>query len=746
MLSWVVAAAVSLSGSLPLWAGDSITPPVPISKLHADYPERASGEHDVLLELLVAADGSVEEARVVEGQTPFTDAALAAAKGFRFTPARSGDRPVRARIRALLHFTPPPPPAVEKAADPEPRAARALEVVVIGDPRAPGAVTLGRADVRLLPGAFGDPFRAIDALPGVTPATSGAPHFYVRGAPPGNVGYFLDEIRLPSLFHLFVGPAVVPPALIDRVELFAGGYPAQYGRFAGGVLTASTRPPATELHAEGTLRLIDAGVFAETPLPGGRGAALAGARYSYTSAALSLFTSDLRFDYWDYQARLSLDLSARERLTLFAFGAHDRSESRESGVWAPLVISDFHRFDLRYEASLGERTKVSHALTLGIDRTTGTLTSFDYHPNNTPDTPFVDVRRATPVARDTSLSARSRVVHRVTEAVLLRAGADATLDSYAHEGGQTLELAALLTSRLDLSAGIFADAVIQAGRGVEITPGLRLDVWGSQGQAAISADPRLAVRVPLGDQLRLVDAVGLAHQAPGFAFHVPGISVAALRGGLQRSFQTSTGLEADLPLSFRASATVFYNAFFELSDPLNWTDTISSSDQSWAGNLSARLGGSAVGLEVHVERKLSERLGGFLSYTLSRSTRYDWFYGATAARNDRAHVIQAALSWDIGRGFRVGARGMVLSGRPLLPYYAWLPITDAREPPYYRIDARAEKRWTIGQRGYISLVLEMLNTTLAKEPNGVVCTTVSSCGVNAIGPVTMPSIGVEGGL
>ena len=73
---------------------------------------------------------------------------------------------------------------------------------MLGGHEEPRATTLSRAEVRQLPGAFGDPFRAIEALPGVTPIVSGVPFLYVRGAAPGNVGYFLDGIRLPLLYHL----------------------------------------------------------------------------------------------------------------------------------------------------------------------------------------------------------------------------------------------------------------------------------------------------------------------------------------------------------------------------------------------------------------------------------------------------------------------------------------------------------------------------------------------------------------
>ncbi|HTJ82972.1 MAG TPA: hypothetical protein VL400_14730, partial [Polyangiaceae bacterium] len=89
-----------------------------------------------------------------------------------------------------------PPPADTGAAstedapsqasvEPEPPPSSPLDVTVAGVKKPPSVSSLTRAEVRALPGAFGDPFRAIEILPGVTPIVSGLPFFYVRGAPPG---------------------------------------------------------------------------------------------------------------------------------------------------------------------------------------------------------------------------------------------------------------------------------------------------------------------------------------------------------------------------------------------------------------------------------------------------------------------------------------------------------------------------------------------------------------------------------
>ena len=92
-----------------------------------------------------------------------------------------------------------------------------------------GETTLSATDVREMPGAFGNPFRAIEALPGVVPVVSGLPFFYIRGAPPNDNAYYVDGIRVPLLFHVGIGEGVIHPALIDRVDFYPGAAPASYG-------------------------------------------------------------------------------------------------------------------------------------------------------------------------------------------------------------------------------------------------------------------------------------------------------------------------------------------------------------------------------------------------------------------------------------------------------------------------------------------------------------------------------------
>ena len=217
-----------------------------------------------------------------------------------------------------------------------------------------------------MPGAFGDPFRAIEALPGVTPLVSGLPYFYIRGAPPNDNGYYIDGIRVPLLFHVGIGQGVLHPGLVDRVDFFPGAPPASYGGVAGAIVAGQTRDPAPALRGEANLRLFDAGALLESPLGGSRGSVLVAGRYGYPGPILGAITPGLALSYWDYQARATWRLSDRDTLGMFAFGSHDylATPSPSADPTAQPIeqfLSDFHRIDLRYDHALRARARSARA-------------------------------------------------------------------------------------------------------------------------------------------------------------------------------------------------------------------------------------------------------------------------------------------------------------------------------------------------------------------------------------------------
>ncbi len=700
-----------------------------------DYPEGARGDAEVILILTVEKDGRVRSVTAEKGDEPFAGAATRAAEAWRFQPATREGLPVAAKIRFALTFRAPiapapdepPAPPQEIATAPTKQPApppRALEVTVRAEKPAPTVSSLSRAEVRALPGAFGDPFRAIEILPGVTPVVSGLPYFYVRGAPPGNVGYTLDGVRVPYLFHVAVGPSIVNPAMVERVDLYPGGYPARFGRFAGAMVAAETTAPREDFHGEATLRLFDAGAMVEAGFADGKGSALIGGRYSYTAALFSLISPTVHLDYRDYQARISYALTPKDRITLFAFGAYDLLQQERNGISSVVFGSEFYRVDARYDRRLPRGGTLRWGATWGFDQTR------------------VGEQRN---AQDLLVGTRVEVVQPLDAELTVRGGLDVQIDRYSADEARWADpddpgaklYNSLFPPRADGVLGAWADLRWRPRPSVEITPGVRMDLFRSGAATASAVDPRLSFRVDLTPRVRLLQAYGLAHQTPSFVIPLPGVALANLRGGLQTSVQASAGVEVDLPYATTATVTVFNNVFLDMSD------TLGLRVRGNLSTVSARSLGAARGLEVYVRRRLSSQLGGFVSYTLSRSSRSAGEVSFPAAF-DRTHVLNMALSYDFGRGFRAGARFTVYTGAPnfgadtdaTTETTSTTSTAITRDPAFYRLDLRAEKRWSFPKSRFISLVAEMLNTTLHKE-------VLSG---QEVGPISIPSLGLEGGF
>jgi hypothetical protein len=588
-----------------------------------------------------------------------------------------------------------------------------------------GSHDLRTQDLRDIPGTFGEPFQAIAAMPGVLPLASGLPYFYVRGAPPANTGYFLDGIPVPALFHVGPGPSVVPSSLLDRIEFFPSAAPVRYGRYAGGVIAGSTHAPRDAntggATGETSVRLFDASAAVESPLDAAS-TAFVGGRYGYPNVLLSLFAPNLSLAYGDYTARLTRKLGRADAISLFAIGGYDQEHDASSGL-VPIDTS-FHRMDLRYDHTWASGS-LRLATTLGADRTT---TQSSTGPIQT--------------ASQTSARLRLELAQQLASTLRLSGGADANAWTDELTGGQ-------LAPRQ--VAGLYAEADYRPRDDVRIVGGVRADIYRSSRGIATSAEPRLAVRLRVARGITTTTSLGVARQPPTYLLPVPGLSLDPAQG-LQTTYQYAQGVELVLPSALTTTLTGFYSADRDMSD-------FASDCGGFAIDCTsiARTDGATYGLELIVRRAFSERLSGWVAYTLARSERRIQTVRFLSPF-DRTHVLSAVLRYDFGRGITAGARGTYYTGRPDIPSvsqggsaitYAFPSnaVPQHRLPAFYRIDVRAEKRWVIGGRRWIAAVLDFFDVTLNPEAIEYQCD-VSSwlCKARTAGPIALPSLGVEAGF
>lgn len=598
-------------------------------------------------------------------------------------------------------------------------------------------VSLSGPELREVAGTQGEPLRVIMLLPGVTTPLSGISYPIVRGASPAATGFFLDDVQVPQLYHLLLGPSVIYPDFIERVDFYSSNAPVRYGRVTAGVVAAAAAKSRDDRpHVSAYIDVLNAGAFVEVPITKtGTNVALAG-RYSYTGFVLGLVGRALAqgatpvADFWDYQARIE-QKAGPVTLRLLAFGSSDLIGSRADNPMNPssFVTSRFHRADLRALIALGPGV-------LEAGATVGTETQGLYSERN-------NETQASFLMNRTTVSGRLR--YRV-EAGPLQVKTGVDVERQQSDIGLEVAMSAS-PFQVPRTLGVFGGAFVE----LALTEGPLTAIAGVRGDSYLlapstyqfSLDPRLELKLQVNDWLLAHAGAGLFHQAPLLLINLPVTDAAALGDGLHTVAQLSLGVQVKLPLGLELHLDGFYNSLIaarERSLQQFATGTTTLDDR-----LAASRTGRAYGLELMLRAPAKGRLFGWLSYSLMRSERLRRFgvytFDQTLGEQreamlpfafDQTHVLNLVAGYQLPFGFKVSATFHVNSGRPesgdfssrtqrLVKaengLYRWqvVPLDQVdRLPPFWRLDVRLSKTFLLSVVS-LELYLDVLNIAARQE-------------------------------
>jgi hypothetical protein len=601
------------------------------------------------------------------------------------------------------------------------------ETVVVSPDEKAARTSLREEELTKVPGSLGDPFRVIESLPGVAQVVWPLAIYAIRGANPGNTGFFVDGVRVPVLFHFSLGPSVIHPFFLQQVDFYPGGYPARYGRYVSGIVSArSQTPPTDQVHASADVRLFDSGGIVATPWDGGRGTLAVAGRLSYTGLIFSAISPDQQLNYWDYQVRGDHRLGPG-KLTLFAFGSYDllRAENQDGGAQGDLFAElSFHRADLRWEGAVGGG-RLELGAVGGTDRSDTSL-------------PVV----ALPVGVSMlTLAPRASYTRGLAWWLDLEVGADGEAQRFRPRTTPTADVGMaqdLFVDRTALSAGGYVGLTFRSRSRLVLSPAMRYEVFREQNVQKLEPSPRLTARYRVSGDVWLKVHLGRFSQLPSLPLPIPGFDGFGLATyGPQRSYQGSLGVEAPLLGGFALDATAFYQRL-RTSD----LESIFNYDPTNPRILEVRQGES-YGFELLIRREISRRLYGWLAYTLSRSDRLVGYYQVKAPSDwDQRHIFNLVAGYRMRAGWSAGGRIHFNTGRPYPVFDDRVFNVDyQRLPPFFQLDVRLDKRFVF-DRYVLSAYVELVNTTLTREvfdlkrrPDG----TVDEKGFR----IVLPSLGVH---
>ena len=202
-----------------------------------------------------------------------------------------------------------------------------LQAVVVKAKRPPPPALsrkriLGRELLRI-PGAANDILRGLTTLPGIGIPNDLIGILYIRGSEPDSNLYYFDRTPLGYPFHGGGLLSTISSEIIDDVDIYAGGYGAQFGLGSQNVLDIHTR---AELHKRWRGKFNLNFLYSEGILEGRigkKGYAYVAARRSYLDLIVGLFVDD-RFPYFaDTQFKYVHTFGKNHFLWVNAFAATD---------------------------------------------------------------------------------------------------------------------------------------------------------------------------------------------------------------------------------------------------------------------------------------------------------------------------------------------------------------------------------------------------------------------------------------
>jgi hypothetical protein len=675
-----------------------------------------------------------------------------------------------------------------------------FETTVHAGPRQSGSHTLNDEESHSVAGTGGDPFKALMLMPGVGTLTSGLSYPVVRGSNPAATGFFIDGIRIPQLYHSFLGPAVINPSFIERIEFLPGGADVRYGRVIGGVVDAKLRKPSTEgIHATAVVDAISANAWVDVPYS--TGSVMMAGRVSYSGWLFGLMGDLLSrgqqvvANFADYQARFEQRV-AGGTFRLLALGATDdfglvADDPTESSI-GPQTFG-FHRVDARYRHAVGPGT-LELGATLGVDdvlfRATGRVTDF---------APLTVVKRQSTDIHQVSMGGR---VGWSTSSGSWDVSTGVSVDHVSADWKQELKLEVLdnnmsfpfrisRPTAAGLWLGAFASARWTGVPRLKVTAGLRLDgfhevatVGAAQpanarsGPNALAVDPRVSASFAVTTSLTVRAAAGLFHQAPTLLLPLPVADLTTSQTGFQEVLQLSAGSTWKIWRDLEVSVDLYMNPMLRLVEYPLMDDERATINALNPGSFSPAdlqqpniSRGLAMGAEAMIRWPLGRRWFGWVSFAVQRSTRDEAYWltngtdfltqtsGTLPYAFDQTFVANAALTFFFDHGWSVGVALHGNTGRPelgVLGSRTFVPNSDGtqwvfldrsqvdRLPPYFRVDARIAKTW-LTKYLTIEAFLDVLNATVRPE---IISFDYDASGgalrKTAVGlPVVLPTIGVR---
>lgn len=600
-----------------------------------------------------------------------------------------------------------------------------------------GAYAMSYEEIRRAPGAVGDVNRMLQSLPGTIARDDQRNDIIARGGSPTENLVMVDNLEVPNLSHFggqgtTGGPITMLNAeTVSEASFLAGGFPAAYGGRLSSVLDVSLREGNRKrFEAELDLGMAGAGLLLEGPI-GRRGSWLVSGRRSYLDFIASAWNMTDIPEYSNFQAKIVYDVNRSNKLTLLGLGGLDsiRIEPEMDDTDDPntLIIDDRgwrYVAGLNWQTLLG--TKGVGILSLGHSENSFEADIWEQRLNGQ----LIERNRS----RERETTAKYDLTYRFGRLATARAGVFAKRIAPSYEIRLPLGQESVFStdaSRINPLALDERFSTWQGGGYLEISPrvgslatanlGLRYERYQLNEASAIS--PRAGLTLHLRRNLDLSATFGRFFQNPPLVFMRAFAENRHLRP--MRADHYVAGLAYRPRPDVKITIEGYHKRYARYPVSTQYP-SVTAADLGEQVDVhfylipykSEGLGRSS-GVELYVQKKMSGRLWGQVSYAYTRTEQRAldglWRSGSF----DLPHTLAVVVGVKPGRSLDLSAKFSFSSGRPATPFLPESYVQNRmifdlarynaeRAPDYHRLDLRADRR-TSHRWGNVVFYVELDN-------------------------------------
>lgn len=653
------------------------------------------------------------------------------------------------------------------------------EVVIKANKRTARAATLETPlsvqrltseEIKSNPGGNFDISKVIQTLPGVGGGQQGGSFrndIIIRGGAPNENVFYLDGIEVPVINHFQTqgssgGPqGILNVSFIEDVKLSSSAFDARYDNALSSVFQFKQKN-GNPNHFQGNFRLsaTEAALTAEGPLSkNNKTTFLASARRSYLQLLFKAIDLPIRPNYWDFQTKITHPINKKTTLTFLGIGAIDefRFEAPKDATPEKLYTINSNVLVNQWNYTIGASLKKiipNGFWNLALSRTdfNNDIEKYEDNQNPTLANKTLDIVSA---EKETKLRFD---MNKNRNGWKIAYGASAQLADYSNttfsvirkeirdDGGAIVQPAVSSNFNSPLKSFLRFGAFIQAGKRfaanrLGISAGIRTDMNtfttdGMNGLQTLS--PRISFSYVLADKWTWNSSAGIYYKIPPYTilgFADNNNVLVNKNAKYQRSNHYTTGFEYLPNDGLRITLEGFYKKYSHV--PVSNRNGISlanlGTDFTLLGNEAVTTNGKgkAYGVEFFVQKKLTKKFFGILSYTFYRSL-YSGNDGKYIASSwDNRHLLSITWGYKFPRNWELGLKFRYQGGSPFTPFDETLSrlnylsqgvgtldyskLNNNRLTGFNSSDVRIDKKWNLRKITF-DLFLDVTNWYAAKNP------------------------------